>query len=180
MRNEKDLDVNVHDRTIEKRRGLRPANGKQGILHPRFDYEPQPIDAVVGESESAVFPYIEQLVTVSKKHPWGVLAAIVTAVGSVLVAIGTLAVIVVGGMFSMYGTMRELKVQQATIIEQQMVYTNEIKVLRTYEASVLSRQNFIAGLMSQDMQKRLNEYDRSNPVPSLPPVREPKVIIPDP
>lgn len=171
MRNEKDLVANVtdvHTRNIQARHGLRPANGKQGILE---DPEAAALDSA--------FPYLGQIIVAAKNHPYAMLIGIVTAVGSVLVAIGTLAVITVGGMFSMYGTMREMKAQQATIIDQQATYVNEIKVLRTYEASVLSRQNFIAGLMSAESQQRLNDFDRANPVPQLPPVREPRIVNPD-
>lgn len=106
------------------------------------------------------------------KHPYVVVGIIVSVVGIVMAALMTIAITVIGGMFSMYGTMREMQAQQAVIIKQQADYANDIKVLRTYEASVLSRQNFIAGLMTPEDQKRLAEFDRANPIPNPPPVRE--------
>lgn len=102
------------------------------------------------------------------RHPYVAVGIIVSVVGIVMAALMTIAITVIGGMFSMYGTMRAMQTQQETIIKQQADYANDIKVLRTYEASVLSRQNFIAGLMSPTEQKRLGEFDRANPIINQP------------
>jgi hypothetical protein len=115
------------------------------------------------------FPYLEQISVVAKRHPYAMLAGIITAVGSVLVAIGTGVAVVVSSMFTMYGTMTAMQADQKAFIENQAVIVNELKVMRTYNASVLSRQNFIAGLMSPDDQKRLMEFDRANPLYQPPP-----------
>lgn len=119
-------------------------------------------------------PFLRDIMSTADKHPYAVVGIIITVVGIVMAALVTIAITVIGGMFSMYGTMREIQAQQTVILKELTTYQNDIKVLRTYEASVLSRQNFIAGLMSPEDQRRLAEYDRANPIPSPPPNREPQ------
>jgi hypothetical protein len=117
----------------------------------------------------AAFPYLEKIGVTARKHPYAMLAGIIGAVGTVLVTIASACVILFSSFFTMYGTMREMQAQQKVFIENQAVLMSELKVMRTYNASVLSRQNFIAGLMSPDDQKRLMEFDRANPLYQQPP-----------
>lgn len=130
---------------------------------------PEIMQDQASESDSdpfEAFPYLENIVLTAKKHPYAMLAGIVTMVGTVLVAIASACVILFSSFFTMYGTMREMQAQQKQFIEQQQSLTNELKVMRTYNASILARQNFIAGMMTPDSQRRLNEYDKANPVRS--------------
>lgn len=120
-------------------------------------------------------PFVRDIMSTADKHPYAVVGVIVTVVGIVMAALVTIAITVIGGMFSVYGTMREMRAEQTYILKELTTYQSEIKVLRTYESSVLSRQNFIAGLMSPDKQKLLAEYDRANPIvqPTPQPARPP-------
>ncbi len=121
----------------------------------------------------AAFPYLEKIGVTARKHPYAMLAAIIGAVGTVLVTIASACVILFSSFFTMYGTMREMQAQQKVFIENQAVLMSELKVMRTYNTSVLSRQNFIAGLMSPEDQKRLMDFDRANPLyqPPQPQIR---------
>lgn len=117
-------------------------------------------------------PFAQDLASAMDKHPYVVVGLMITVVGIVMAAIVTVALAVIGGMFSVYGTMNAMKAEQTILIQQVAEYRNDVKVLRTYEASVLARQNYIAGLMTPDDQRRLNEYDRANPIPHPPPTKE--------
>lgn len=116
-------------------------------------------------------PFARDFMSATEKHPYIVVGLMITVVGIVMAALVTIAVTVIGGMFSVYGTMNAMKAEQAILVQQVAEYRNDIKVLRTYEASVLARQNYIAGLMTPDDQRRLNEFDRANPIPN-PPAKE--------
>ena len=104
----------------------------------------------------------------AKKSPYAMLTIIVSIASVIIIAVTTLSVSVIGSVFVMYGKMNTLETQQTVIIEQLNENKSELKVLRTYEASVLSRQNYAVGLMGKGQQERMNAYDRSNPIPRIP------------
>jgi len=155
MRQEQHLDVNARRTAF---RDHEKSNGTN-IRWPPLQ----------GDEILSAFPFLETISVTARKHPYATLAAIVALVGTVLSAIVTACVILFTSFFTMYGTMRELQANQKVFIDNQAVLMSELKVMRTYNASVLSRQNFIAGLMSPDDQKRLNEFDRANPLYQPPP-----------
>lgn len=112
----------------------------------------------------SAFPFLEDIRVATRRHPYAVIAAIVTAAVSVIGAIiGAVVFVAVAG-FQMYGTQQATLTEIRQLRQENAVITSELKVMRTYNTSILSRQNFIAGLMSPDDQKRLNEFDRANPL----------------
>lgn len=150
--------VNVHRRDFRQHKAAPQINLLDDDTVPRDDIH-------------AAFPFLEQISVTAKKHPYLTLAGIVALVGTVLSAIVGACVILFSSFFTMYGEMRETRAELKSLRSDIAIYVSEAKVSRTYSASVLARQNFIAGLMSKEAQQRLAEYDRVNPV-SPPQVRE--------
>jgi len=114
------------------------------------------------------FPFLEVALNKAKESPWIVLSIIV---GVAAIIVGAIVSFTVGFglfLFSLNGTMHEMKAQQTVIVEQLNENKNDLKVLRTYEASVLSRQNYAVGLMDRKGRDAMNEYDRANPLPRIP------------
>lgn len=104
----------------------------------------------------------------ARKHPYAMLAAMISIASIVVVAVTTVAVSIFGGMFLMYGTMRDIQANQAVIIDQQVKVEGQVSVVKTYSASILGRQDFMIGLMTKEQQERVNAYDRANPRVLLP------------
>ena len=113
---------------------------------------------------SEAFPYLEDLGMVARKHPYAMLTAIISIATVVMICVTTLGVSIIGGVFIMYGSMRSIETQQTAILSRLDQQDNENKLTRTYNATVLSRQNFMVGLMDPKQQKQMNEYDKANPV----------------
>lgn len=114
------------------------------------------------------FPYLEAIAVTAKKNPYAMLTIIVAIASVVIIAVTTLSIAIIGSVFIMYGKMSAMEVQQKSILDELVANKQEVKVLRTYEASVLSRQNYIAGLMDNNAKKQLNQYDIANPIPRVP------------
>src|SRR5262249_24043049 len=92
------------------------------------------------------------------------LTIIVSIASVVIIAITTLSVSVIGSVFIMYGKMNTIEAKQETIIQRLDKQYNEDKLTRTYNATVLSRQNYMVGLMDGKQQQKMTEYDKANPV----------------
>lgn len=134
----------------------------------------QETDKGLPKSYQDAFPYLEKIAVTAEKNPYTMLTIIVSIASVIVIAVTTLSISVIGSVFIMYGKMNSMEAQQTVIIEKLGTNEQELKVLRTYEASVLSRQNYIAGLMDGKRKQQLNEYDRANPIPRIPdkPIKE--------
>src|SRR5215813_639337 len=112
------------------------------------------------ESLDTAFPYLERIGMVAKKNPYAMLTIIVSIASVVIIAITTLSVSVIGSVFIMYGKMNTIEAKQETIIQRLDKQDNEDKLTRTYNATVLSRQNYMVGLMDGKQQQKMTEYDK--------------------
>lgn len=122
------------------------------------------------------FPYLETIVTAAKKYPHAALAAMISVAALVISAVTVLAVSIIGGMFLMYGEMRQntatMRENQATMVQilnkQQTIENRQIEagnIMRAYEAANGKRIEFIVGMMSPNQQRAINAYNKSNPLP---------------
>lgn len=107
----------------------------------------------------------------AKKHPHTTLAAMIAVASTVIAAVTVLAVSIIGGMFFIYGTVREMSATQQTILTQyqetRAATENNGNVMRAYEAANGKRIEFLVGLMTAQQQARANEYDRTHPTPLI-------------
>lgn len=107
----------------------------------------------------------------AKKYPHTALAAMIAIASTVIAAVTVLAVSIIGGMFLMYGQMRELSATQQTILTQyqetRAATENNGNVMRAYEAANGKRIEFLVGLMTSQQQSQVNEYDRTHPTPLI-------------
>lgn len=131
----------------------------------------------------SAFPFLENIRVATRKHPYAVIAAIVTAAVSVIGAIiGAVVFVAVAG-FQMYGTQQatlaridsllnqntELR-QELSIIRKQQ--TDDMNAVRAYASNDARRTEFIVGLMTPTQQRAVSQFDRSNPrleLPGVPP-----------
>lgn len=120
------------------------------------------------ETAQEAFPYLEKMRVMAQKNPYAMLGAMIAVASIVVAAVVTFSVAIFTGAFLLYGKMSGMEVSQRQILEKLSENENEVKVLRTYEASVLARQNYIAGLMDSKRKEQLNQYDKANPLPRLP------------
>lgn len=115
--------------------------------------------------------------TVAQKYPYAAIGVMISIAALVISAVTVLSVSVIGGMFLMYGEMRQntatMKENQATMVQilnkQQIIENRQIddgKVMRAYEAANGKQNEFMIGLMSRDNQRTMFEYKRANPLPS--------------
>lgn len=118
------------------------------------------------------FPYLEKLVVAIKKYPYAAIGVMISIAAVIVSAITVLAVSIIGGMFLMYGEMKEntalmqeIKNNQKAIEERQL---NDGNVMRAYEASNGKRIEFVVGMLSKDAQEKVNQYDRAHPSPLMP------------
>lgn len=169
MRQEKELNVsNVHEHTIDARRRI-GINGKlQAISHSSEAKQDQP---------DSPFPYLETIVAAAKKYPYAAVGVMISIAAVVISAVTVLSVSVIGGMFLMYGEMRQntatMRENQATMLQilnkQQTIENRQIdagNIMRAYEAANGKRVEFMVGLMSPGQQRAMNAYNRSNPMPN--------------
>jgi hypothetical protein len=117
---------------------------------------------------STAFPYLEKIQVMAQKNPYAMLGAMIGVAAIVVTAVTTFAIAIFTGAFLLYGKMSGMEVSQRQILEAFNKNEEEVKVLRTYEASVLARQNYIAGLMDAKRKDQLNQYDKANPLPRPP------------
>jgi len=107
-----------------------------------------------------------------KDYPYTAVGIIVSVAGLIVLLLTTLSVSVIGSLFSMNGTMHDIKAQQTLIIQRQeaayVEQINEAKVARTYATADLARTNFMVGLMTPRQQAAVSLYDKANPLPPMP------------
>lgn len=112
---------------------------------------------------------------VAKKNPYAMLSVIVGIAAIITAAIVTLSISIIGAVFIMYGTMNRMQEQQAGILKElsaiQAQQKDDGNAMRAYEAANGKRIEFVVGLMSPQQQSRMNEYDRTHPIP-LPPRKD--------
>jgi hypothetical protein len=122
------------------------------------------------------FPYLEDAMVAIRKYPYAALGAMISIAAVVISAVTVLAVSVIGGMFLMYGQMKETTATQALLLTRfeqfDQQHRSDYNALRAYASADLSRTNFLVGLMSAEKQEQANSYDRTHPMPLLP---DPKV-----
>lgn len=134
----------------------------------------------------SAFPFLENIRVATRKHPYAVIAAIVTAAVSVISAIvGAIVFVAIAG-FQMYGTQQatltrvdtllnqnsELRQEVAAMRKQQ---TDDMNAVRAYASNDARRTEFIVGLMTPTQQRAVAQYDRGNPrleLPGVPGKRE--------
>lgn len=142
-----------------------------------------------GETDNPILtamPFLETLPVTIKKHPYAVIAAIVTAAVSVIGAIiGAVVFVAVAG-FQMYGTQQatltriEALLNQNTELRQEVAamrkqQTDDMNAVRAYASNDSRRTEFIVGLMTPTQQRSVAQFDRSNPrleLPGVPGKRE--------
>lgn len=138
----------------------------QGFEHSQEDQQ---------SPTSAAFPYLESISVTAKKNPYAMLTIIVSIASVLIIAVTTLSISVIGSVFIMYGTMTKMQQQQSTIIDQlaavQKQQSEDGNAMRAYEAANGKRIEFVVGLMTPNQQARMDEYDRTHPIP-LPPRKE--------
>lgn len=114
--------------------------------------------------------------TLAKRNPYALIGIMIAIAGIVVAAVVTLAVSVVGGMFIMYGTMRENTVLMGSILKKQETIEHrqldDGKVMRAYESANGKRIEFIVALQSKENQRLINEYDAAHPMPTMPQERK--------
>lgn len=107
---------------------------------------------------------------VAKKYPYAMLTAIISIASVVVICITTLSVAIIGSVFMMYGTMREIQSQQQTQMDQlaaiRVQQRDDGNAMRAYEAANGKRTEFMIGLMSTTQQRQMNEYDQTHPTPA--------------
>lgn len=150
---EKEYHVNVHARV---QRAAARINGEEISLQDALD--------IIETKPDPPYPRLEALLTTASKYPVAAIGVMVSIAAIVVGMVVTLAIAVIGGMFVMYGTMNQTTAKLDTVIKALDEAKTEQKVMRTYTASTLSRQNFMVGLMTRDQQKAISEYDKGNPV----------------
>ena len=121
-------------------------------------------DDTLQENAQEAFPYLEKISMTARRNPYAMLTIIVSIASVVVIAVTTLSVSIIGSVFIMYGKMNKMEADQAVIIKSLDKRETEDKVTRTYEASVLSRQNYMVGLMDGKQKAAMNAYDKSNPI----------------
>lgn len=168
MQNQKELNhLSVHSRaTNAAGRNNRHPISLQETKHR--DSGPLELDL----EPDTPFPYLETIVTAAKRYPHAALAAMISIASVVIAAVTVLAVSVIGGMFLMYGEMRQNTALMGDILKkQQVIETRQLddgKVMRAYESANGKRIEFVVGLMTKEQQQRMNEYDRTHPAPLMP------------
>jgi len=116
----------------------------------------------------------------AKQYPYAAIGVMISIAGIVMAAVTVLAVSVIGGMFLMYGEMKQntatMKENQATMVQilnkQQTIENRQIddgNIMRAYEAANGKRIEFMVGLMSPDKQRAMNQYNQANPLPQAAP-----------
>lgn len=158
--------VNVHTRSIRAAQ----RNGSTGELS-----EIERVAAAHAKPDSP-FPFLETVVKSVKDYPYAALSAMIAVAAVVISAVTVLAVSIIGGMFLMYGEMRQntatMKENQATMAQildkQQTIENRQIdhgNIMRAYEAANGKRIEYAVGLMSKADQRAMNEYNKANPMP---------------
>lgn len=142
--------------SIRRQRAAERVNGDtdnlQGIFH-------------VAETETdETFPRLEAFLMTLRKNPYAAIGVMIAIATLVITALSAVAVSMFAAIFMMYGTMNQSTAKLDVVIKTLDEAKTEQKVMRTYTASTLSRQNFMVGLMSRDQQKAVAEYDRNNPI----------------
>jgi len=128
-------------------------NGHSELLQETFHAEPS----------SSAFPYLEEVIVAAKKHPYAMLAAMISIASLVVAAVVTVSVALFTGVFLMYGTMRDIQAKQVTILEQQAETRGQISVIKTVHMTTLARQDIMVSLMSKESQQQIAVFDKANP-----------------
>lgn len=154
MRNEKELNpiVDAHARAQRASERVRSNGRLQDVAH------------ISEPSTDTPFPRLEAVLASAIKNPYAAIAAMIAVASLIVTAIVGVAASMFAAVFIMYGTMNQTTAKLDTVIKQLDENKTEAKVMRTYTASTLSRQNFMVGLMTRDQQRAVAEYDKNNPV----------------
>lgn len=148
----------------QKAAGRRSDNGEM----PDYGHSLEPEQ----EQPDSPYPFLEKALSAVKKHPNSALAAMIAIAGTVIAAITVLSVSIIGGMFLMYGQMREVSATQRTLLSQYQETRAEVRdtgnIMRTYENMNGKRTEFLISLMDPAQQARYREWERTHPFPLLP------------
>lgn len=159
MRRESD---NVNVRT----HGIRAAtrNGGTGQL---VDIEVQHGEPELQEQKQPL-PYLEDVMVIAKKYPYSALGIMIAVASVVIAATVTIGVAMFTAFFLMYGDVRAMKADQATMLKEIAEVRGQVQVIKTIHSATLARQDVMTTLMSKENQETVNAYDRTRPRIPLP------------
>lgn len=148
-------------------------NGK-GVFEPTHDTLEAGSPSPLGVPDEP-FPYLEDAMVIARKYPYSALGVMIGIATIIVAALVTVAVSVFTGMFLMYGTMREttanqIQIQQSLVVIQKQ-QTDDMNAVRAYSSNNARRTEFIVAMLSPEGQRRISEWDKSNPQPELPGTR---------
>lgn len=165
MQNRKEVDrLSAHTRST-KASGRHNGDGNTlpSVVQFREPKQDQP---------DSPFPYLETILTVAQKYPYAAIGVMISIAGIIMSAITVLAISVIGGMFLMFGQMKEISATQKTILTQYQETRADVKetgnVMRAYENVNGKRTEFLISLMDPVQQARYREWERTHPMPLLP------------
>lgn len=167
MRNENTLKVNGQTRSQAAAKRIGLADWQQEV-----DQLPEPADeqAVVGLGE-----ILRGEVELTTRTQGGA-PAVVKIPHTILAILVTIALALIGGGFWLVSSVTEMKtnlaVIQASQREAKAENTSNLKLMTAYATNETNRINFLTGMLTVDQQRRLYDFDRANPRPELPTVKE--------
>lgn len=162
--------VNVAARRKEVHRRVNGADKMPSSVH---------VAEVESSQPDSPFPYLETILTIAKRYPYSALMAMIAIASVVISAVVVLSVSVIGGMFLMYGEMRQntasMRENQATMVlilnKQQTIENRQIdsgNIMRAYMAHNGEKVGMIVGLLTPDKQRAINSWDKAHPAPQTP------------
>lgn len=162
MRNLKEVD-NLSARSRASKASERhPGDGETLPAFAHFGQHQQ-------DQPDSPFPFLEELLRRAKDSPFVVIGVMISIAAIIVGAVMSLTVGFGIFLFTMNGTMHEVKQQQTTSIEQlseiKKQQTEDGNAMRAYEAANGKRIEFIVALLSKDQQQVINDYDRAHPTP---------------
>ena len=117
--------------------------------------------------------------TAVKKYPHAALAAMISIAAVVISAVTVLAVSIIGGMFLMYGEMRQntatMRENQATMVQilqkQQTIENRQIdagNIMRAYEMHNNEKLGVVISLLPPERQAAFYAWSKVHPAPKIP------------
>lgn len=159
MRAEFDVNVTRARQNAGRRNGV--PNSLQSIVQEHEETQPD-----------SPFPFLEVALKKAKDSPFVVIGIMISIAAIIVGAVMSLTVGFGIFLFTMNGTMHEIKAQQSTILDtQSAIIKQQVEdgnAMRAYEAANGKRAEFMVGLMSRDQQRAVNEYNQANPIPRMP------------
>lgn len=167
MRNKKELDLSVHTRA-------QAAAGRNGAANWVQEVEQLP-ERDEGQDFVGLGEILRGEVELTTRTQSGS-PAVVKVPHTILAILVTIALALIGSGFWLVSSVTEMKTNLAIIqqnqIEAKAENLSNLKLMTAYATNETNRINFLTGMLTADQQKRLYDYDRANPRPALPTVKE--------